>query len=591
MTLRVTACLLIIVLVSSSIAANGQVIIQPPGMDTTRLIQIVRANSLREKMIDSVTRIQTLAGNVVVREGTTVFSMDSAAINRSLNTVEAFGNVHINESDSIHTYAQYLRYVGNERKAYLRKNVRLTDRNGVLTTQELDYDMASGIGIYRNGGRIVNKGTVLTSREGTYFSDTKDVFFRNNVRLKNPKYDISADSMDHNITTEVVNFRGPTYIKSKEAEVFTRSGYYDLKQGKAFFGNNPLITDSSGRKYRAENIAMDEKSNTAQLEGNAVVIDSANGFTLTGGQIFLNQKNNSFLATRKPVLIIQQKDDSTFIAADTLFSGVMERTALAKNKPRSTPRPGSDTVRASILKDSTTLNERPADSLALSQATDTIITADNIQPKANSKVNGMDTIRSVKRINASDSTVRYFLAFAHVRIFNDSLQAVCDSLSYSGEDSVFRMFKNPVTWSGQNQITGDTLYLFTKNKKAEQLQVFENAMVINRTTAGFFNQIGGRNLNGYFINGNIDYMRVKGTPASSIYYIQDKDSAYTGMNRASGSVIDLYFVNKELRKVLFVNDVKGTMFPIRKIPEDQKQLNNFSWQDKRRPKNRLELFE
>lgn len=116
-------------------------------------------------------------------------------------------------------------------------------------------------------------------------------------------------------------------------------------------------------------------------------------------------------------------------------------------------------------------------------------------------------------------------------------------------------------------------------------------MVINKTGAGFYNQIGGRTLNGYFINGNIDYMRARGVPAESVYYIQDKDSAYTGMNRASGSVIDLYFVKKELKKVLFVNDVKGTMFPIRRIPEDQRILQNFRWEDKRRPKNKLELFE
>ncbi len=575
MTVKASSFLCIIAVMILSIPGFAQVIVQPPVTDTTRVIQIVRANSFREKAIDSLTKIQTLAGNVVIREGTTIFNMDSAAINRKLNTVEAFGNVHINESDSIHTYAQYLRYVGNERKAYLRKNVRLTDNKGVLTTQELDYDMASGIGTYVKGGKIVNKKTTLTSREGTYFSDTKDVFFRNNVHLIDPKYDIKADSLQYNTNTEVVNFIGPTYIKSKDAEIFTRSGYYDLKNGKAFFGNRPLITDSSGRKYQADNIAIDENTNTAQLEGNGIVIDSTNGFTLTGGQIFLNNKNNSFLATRKPVLIIQQENDSTYIAADTLFSGVRERSKINKDPRLVMPGPTDSSAKPSVPKVNTDSTKLPGDTL----------------PTHADEVLKMDTVKSVTRINSSDTIIRYFLAFAHVRIFNDSLQAVCDSLSYSGEDSVFRMFKNPVTWSGQNQVTGDTLYLFTRNKKAERLYVFENSMVISRTTAGFYNQIGGRTLNGYFIEGNIDYMRVKGSPAESVYYIQDNDSAYTGMNRASGSVIDMYFVKKELKKVLFVNDVKGTMFPIRKIPEDQKTLKNFKWEDNRRPKNRLELFE
>ncbi len=203
---------------------------------------------------------------------------------------------------------------------------------------------------------------------------------------------------------------------------------------------------------------------------------------------------------------------------------------------------------------------------------------------------GNGTIKPFNTETPSDS-VRYFTAFAHVRIFNDSLQAVCDSLWYSGEDSVFRMFKQPVAWSGQNQVNGDTIYLFTKNKKAERLSVFENAMIVNKTNTNFYNQISGRTLNGYFKDGSIDYMRSKGSPAESIYYVQDKDSAFVGMNRASGSVIDMYFINKELKKVLFVNDVKGIMHPIRMIPEDQKYLKNFKWLDARRPKNRLELFE
>ncbi len=253
-----------------SLAGSSQVVAPIAGSDTTRIIQIVRANFFREKTIDSITKLQTLAGDVVVRDGTTTFSADSAVINRRLNTVDAFGHIHINESDSIHTYANSLRYVGSERKAYLKKNVVLTDRKGKLTTDDLVYDLGTGIGTYINGGKIVNKTTVLTSREGIYYSDTKDVFFRRDVHLVDPKYDIKADSLQYNTLTEVVNFTGPTYIHSKSADVFTTSGYYDLKKGKAYFGNRPLIKDSSARKYRADNVAIDEKSNIAQLEGNGL---------------------------------------------------------------------------------------------------------------------------------------------------------------------------------------------------------------------------------------------------------------------------------------------------------------------------------
>ena len=64
-----------------------------------------------------------------------------------------------------------------------------------------------------------------------------------------------------------------------------------------------------------------------------------------------------------------------------------------------------------------------------------------------------------------------------------------------------------------------------------------------------------------------------------------------GSFRVRGDVIDIYFVKKELNKVKFINNVDGVLYPLKQIPEDQKQLKGFKWLDKRRPKNKLELFE
>ncbi|MES2431958.1 MAG: OstA-like protein [Bacteroidota bacterium] len=512
---------------------------KPSADDTSRIIQIVQGNSLREKTIDSTT-IQTIAGNVILKEAFTTFICDSASINRQTNVMEAFGNIHINQSDSIHTYAQYLKYKGQERIAYLNRDVRMTDKKGTLYTNDLEYNLATGIATYTNGGRVVNGKTILTSNDGIYYSSTKDVYFKNNVHLVDPKYDIKTDSLLYNTQTQIANFITETYIKSKNGgDIYTREGTYDLKNGKAFFGSRSIIKDST-RTYVADNSAYDESSGIAQLEGNAVIKDSVNGYTILGNQIYLNKKTNSFLATRKPVLIFKgEGKDSTFIAADTLFSGVEKRDSLQ---------------------------------LANSLVTDTL--------KNTTTING-----------SSDTAIRYFQAFHRVRIFNDSMQAVCDSLYYSSLDSVFRLFDDPLLFSSNSQISGDTIYLFIKNRKTERLYAFYDAMIINKSNEQMFNQISGRTLNGYFKEGVLDYVRSKGSPAESIFYPQDKDSAYIGMNRSKGDVIDIYFVKREINKVKFINDVDGMLYPLRQIPPDQKLLKGFDWQDKRRPKNRFELFE
>ncbi|MFN8243401.1 MAG: OstA-like protein [Ferruginibacter sp.] len=528
---------------AATVAARGQqqVIISSssaaPGTDTMRTIHIIQGKSLRQRNVDSATLIETIAGSAVLKEGLTLFYCDSAVHNHRTNIVEAFGNVHVNDNDSIHTYAQYIKYVGAERIAYLKKNVKLTDKKGTLFTDDLEYNLRTGIGTYKNGGRIVNGNTVLTSDDGVYYADTKDVYFKKNVHLKDPKYNITTDSLLYNLKTSIATFIAPTHIVSKDATIDTKSGTYNLKTGEAFLFDRTYFKDSTHSGV-ADKIAYDEKTSTIQMEGKAKLVDSVNQVTVLSGIIFLNKEKNSFLAARKPVMIFYRDNDSTYIAADTLFSGLRKYDTLER-KPVTTT----------------------------------------------------DTLNKVTTVNTADSAIRYFLAFHHVRIFNDSLQAVSDSLHYSTVDSTFKLFGDPVVWNDKTQVKGDTIYMYTERQKAKRLYVFYNGIIINKANDAMYNQIAGRTLNGYFVDGSIDYVRVKGSPAESVFYPQDDDSAYIGMNRSSGDVIDIYFVKKELNKVKFVNKVDGVMYPIRLIPADQKYLKNFKWLDARRPKNKLELFE
>lgn len=532
---------LILFLMASSLQLSAQQVIQTTASgDTIRSIEILRGNSLRLITIDSVTSLETIAGNVIIREGLTTFYCDSATINRKTNIVEAFGNIHINDNDSIHTYAQYLRYVGAERMAYLKKKVRLTDKKGTLYTDDLEYNLRTGIAIYKSGGRIVNEKTVLTSREAVYYADTKDVYFKDNVHLVDPDRDIYTDSLLYNIKTNIATFIAKTKIVGKDGSIInTNAGTYNLATGEAIFTDGASFSDST-RSGSARSIAFDKKNNTLQMQGNAKLVDSVNNITVLGGEIYADMNVNSFLASRKPVMIIHKDGDSTYIAADTLFSGL-----------------------------------RKYDSLERKVFTQT------------------DTLKTTLAVNTNDadSSIRYFIGFHNVRIFNDSLQAVSDSLHYSTVDSTFKLFGEPVVWNDKSQITGDTLYMFTQNQKPKRLYVFNNGMIVNQTTEGMFNQIAGRTLNGYFVDGSIDFVKVKGSPAESIFYPQDDDSAYVGMNRSSGDEINVYFVKKELNKVKFVNDVNGVLYPIRDIPADKKELKGFKWLDNRRPKSWLELFE
>ncbi|MCU0381753.1 MAG: LPS export ABC transporter periplasmic protein LptC [Chitinophagaceae bacterium] len=518
--------------------------------DTGKIVRILKADKLVFDRRDSLTDKVILVGHVEMQQGKTLFYCDSAIKDNITNQVEAFGNIHINDADSVHTYSQYLRFDGNSRIARLQKKVRLTDGKADLTTNELEYDLNAKIGTYINGGKVVNKNSVLTSQEGYYYADTREVYFKDKVRLTDPEYTMATDTLLYNIDQELATFLAATTINDGKSTIRTRSGYYDLKNGNASFGNRPVIEDST-QQIIAEKINYDKKSGAGLAEGNVIYRDTAQGATILAGLAEFNSNTKQVLATRKPLLILKQNKDSIYITGDTLLSLTVV-----------------DTVQG---------------------ATDSAAVKDSVNP-AVIALSKTDTIQSVTVMDTRKTdTIRLFHAFRHVRIFSDSLQGVCDSLSYSSLDSVFRFFRDPVLWAKDSQVSGDTIYLFTKNKKADQVFVFENGFSINRTPESYFNQIKGNRLNGYFKDGNIDYMRAKGN-AESVYYLQDSDSAYIGMNYARADAISMYFVEKDLKKVTWVNGVEGTTYPFRQIPEDKKQLRNFNWQESRRPKTRFELF-
>ncbi|MES1225975.1 MAG: OstA-like protein, partial [Bacteroidota bacterium] len=288
--------------------------------DTTRLVEIIRSNKLQLKKPNDTTDLTILTGDVRLKQGNSLFYCDSCVINNKKKTFNAFGHVHINDSDTTDIYSDYLNYITETKKAYFDGNVKLTDGHGTLTTPDMDYDMNTKVGTYTRGGKVVNKKSVLTSQEGYYYADLKDVYFKKNVVLKDPAYSLTADSLLYSTAFETVRFITKTVIiDSNKRKITTSDGFYDLKRGKAEFGKNPVVEDGK-ITIRGRQIAFDDSTGISEAKGNAIIVDSANGTTIIADEIFRNRKTDAILATKKPIMIIKQEGDSIYVSADTLFS-------------------------------------------------------------------------------------------------------------------------------------------------------------------------------------------------------------------------------------------------------------------------------
>ena len=551
---------------------------KPKGITQENFLYILAADKQYLQKSDT-NQLVSYAGHVKVRQGKTLFYADSAIINPVANTLESFGNVHINDSDSVHIYSQYLRYMGIEKKALLTKKVRLTDKKSTLTTENLTYDVNLKLGTYLYGGKVVNKKTTLTSTEGNYYGDTKDIYFYKNVLLVQPDGTIKTDSLQYNTTTEVSTFISPTLIKDKKGlTIKTREGFYDIKKKIANLYKRSIIEDSTF-SITADEIAIDSLNGLSEFRGNAVYRskDKEQGFDMIANNIKTNNKRSTILATQIPLLIIKQGRDSIFITADTLFSGRVIDLLKTKKVPNVRPVP----VDTSLKKETTK---------AVIKDTTKATAAKPVLKKGNSKTIA-DSVK-LKLEPPVDSTLKYFEAYNHVKIFSDSLQAVGDSLFFSGQDSVFRLFDNPILWAQENQISGDTIYLFLKNKKPERLYVFENALSISKVdSSNYFNQVRGNSINALFDStGQVHFLTAKGS-AENIYYAQDEQKRFVGVNKNSADLIEINFLEGKPKRVKFINNLEGNLLPMRgKTNHDELKLKSFNWQDKLRPKSKFDIL-
>jgi hypothetical protein len=344
----------------------------------------------------------------------------------------------------------------------------------------------------------------------------------------------------------------------------------------------------------------------------------------------VNQVEKTILATQKPLMIMEKNKDTLYVAADTLFSGVIRpddslsipSVAGLKRIPESpiknimalkTIRPPERfTATISPVTKGDSIARRQQDSIAGNVM---MFMADSALAKTRQRLDTSlvktvkmapvpevvmhDSLPGIKHyadsmaLNKPKDTAeqRYILAYHNVRIFSDSLQGVADSLFYSSKDSVFRFFRNPVIWSNNTtQLTGDTILMFTKNQAADKILLKTNGFIINEAGPGMFNQIKGNDITGYVAGETLDWMHVEGN-AETINYIKDDDGAYMSVNKAQCAIINIYFKKGEVNKVVLVKDPEGTVYPFTQRPKDQLLLENFKWDIKRQPKSKYELMQ
>ncbi|MCF6342671.1 MAG: hypothetical protein L3J31_07710, partial [Bacteroidales bacterium] len=198
----------------------------------------------------------------------------------------------------------------------------------------------------------------------------------------------------------------------------------------------------------------------------------------------------------------------------------------------------------------------------------------------------------------SDSMWMYFdkernakklLAYYSVRFYREQLQGKCDSLVYTMKDSTIRFHREPVLWSGRNQLTADSISIFVAGNRIDSLEMYNTAFIVSKDSTDTFNQIRGKNMTGYFRKNDLHKISVDGN-AQTVYYIREEDGYLIGINLSESSTMDIRLVNSEMNAISYKSKAVEKMYPEKDYPAGQKTLKGFSWQDSLRPLNKYDIF-
>ena len=145
------------------------------------------------------------------------------------------------------------------------------------------------------------------------------------------------------------------------------------------------------------------------------------------------------------------------------------------------------------------------------------------------------------------------------------------------ENWLTKMITEPILWSENNEITGDTIHLQsdTEGEKLDSLIVFNHSLVVQQDSLGKFNQIKGKRLYGLFEDNQIHQIDIVKN-AESIYYITN-DSGQMAINKSYGSTITAIVSDNQISDVTYYDQAEGGTYPLKDIAPNARKVKGFLW--------------
>lgn len=483
-----------------------------PRTDNSRVF-LDRADVLYKEQPDS---FMIVAGDVKFTKGPMTMSCDSAHYFPESESFDAFGNIVMEQGDTLFIYADELNYRGPEQVCYLYASpgnkVRMINRDVTLETDEFIYDLAINLGYYTVGGVLYDQQNRLVSREGEYDPTRKEANFYMDVHLtsngRSDTLNIYSDTLYYNTVTHIAELTSPSIIVNRRGTIFTTDGLYDTDLDTAVLYRRSTVKTPTGRTMTADSIYYDRATGIGECFGAMVLTDSARQASLAADYGFFNQQTDSAYAVGH--LLIKE-----YSQGDTLYLHGGQLNAYR-------------------VIDSTEVAAVPADTLTG-------------EP-------GREAYFELDTNNVADIWPR-------VRFYRSDMQGICDSMRVTRSDTTMRMYISPVVWSEERQIYGNIIEIHTNDSTIDEARLPDFGFCSQRIVDDYYDQLSGKEMVARFRDGEMHRLDISGN-VEFILFPEEADTTFNKMVTATSSFLTATFEGRTTEYIKMWPETSGKVTPL-----------------------------
>lgn len=475
------------------------------------------------------------------------------------------------------------KYGGNP---FFSGNVQFEHKGSILTADEMIVYQEENFIKATGNVRLQNTdGSIVTAEEMEYDGNTQRGIARKNVILTDPKQTIKTELLYYDRIANTAYFNTGGVIYDGSNTMYTKSATYYVSTQMIDFTGNVKINNA---QYSVEgyNIKQNQNTNTAEFFGPTTITNRRN----PSNRVYTEQ--GLYNMNTKEVWL--NKNSRIFYNGKTLDGDKMyynQNTGFGK---------GEGNV---VLSDPNEHRYIKGGYGEIFERKDSAMITKN--PYAVKVLKNDSMYFSAERIIAFQKTdsikkKSYLRAYQQSRFFKSNAQARADSLSFDETDGILHLFGKPILWSGEKQVTGEKIEIYSnvKTEHIDSVRVIENAYAISKADSlnmkDEFNQVKSRVMMVYYEGNEIKTAQALGN-AQAITYIDSQDEKTKQIERIGIAIstcgtIEALFEERKIQIVACNIGANSEVYPMAKISKEKRFFPDFNWNTKDRPRKWQDIF-